>query len=177
MSQSAYIGFGSNLGNRTATFHEAVRSLAQLPKTCIRAKSRLYETEPVDITDDGPKFLNAAIAIETELLPLELMEAMRVIELALGKSSFHRSDKSRVIDLDLLLYGNKHIQEEGFEIPHPRMHQRAFVLLPLAELDPTIVMPTLGCTVLDLIRTLTEKELAGVKPVNDGDHLDKCDAV
>jgi 2-amino-4-hydroxy-6-hydroxymethyldihydropteridine diphosphokinase len=176
MRHSAYIGFGSNLGDRKATFHEAVHSLAQLPKTFIKAKSRLYETDPVGITDHGPRFLNAAIIMETELRPQELMKAMRTIELALGKSPSHRSDKSRVIDLDLLLYGNEHIREEGFEIPHPRMHQRAFVLLPLAELDPKILIPTLGCTVTDLIRTLPEKDIAGVKPFNDGDDLDQCDA-
>jgi 2-amino-4-hydroxy-6-hydroxymethyldihydropteridine diphosphokinase len=173
MSPLAYIGFGSNLGDRKTKFHEAVRSLAQLPKTCVKAKSRLYETDPVGITDHGPKFLNAVILIDTELLPRELIEGMRVIELELGKSIFHRSDKSRLIDLDLLLYENRHVREEGFEIPHPRMHQRAFVLVPLAELDPTILIPTLGCTVTDLIRTLPEKEIAGVKPLNNGDDPDE----
>ena len=88
MSPSAYIGFGSNLGDRKTKFHEAVRSLAQLPNTCVKAKSRLYETDPVGITDHGPKFLNAVILIDTELLPRELMEGMRVIELELGEINF-----------------------------------------------------------------------------------------
>ena len=169
MSSSAYIGFGSNLGDRKAKFQEALRSLAELPKTCIQAKSRLYETDPVGLTDNGPKFLNAVILIQTELGPKELMEAMHAIELLLGKSISHQSDKSRVIDLDLLLYGNENVREDGFEIPHPRMHQRAFVLVPLADLDTNIVIPGLGNTVTDLIRRLPKKELAGVKPLNDGD--------
>ncbi len=169
MSYLAYIGFGSNLGDRKAKFHEALRSLADLPKTCIQAKSRLYETEPVGLTDDGPKFLNAVILIQTELGPKELMGAMQTHELLLGKSTSHRSDESRVIDLDLLLYGEKNIGEDGFKIPHPRMHQRAFVLVPLAELDPNIVIPGLDCTVSDLIRRLPAEELAGVKPLDDDD--------
>lgn len=166
MSPSAYIGFGSNLGDRKAKFQEALRAFEHLPKTGVKASSRLYETDPIGISDRGPKFLNAVILLETDLSPRELIGSMRSIELALGKSVIHRSDKSRVIDLDLLLYGDDHFREEDLEIPHPRMHNRAFVLAPLAELAPNVLIPTLGRTVEDLIRLLPEGELAGVR------HLD-----
>jgi 2-amino-4-hydroxy-6-hydroxymethyldihydropteridine diphosphokinase len=165
MSASAYIGFGSNLGDRKAKFHEALRALEDLPGTDVKARSRLYETDPVGLSDHGPKFLNAVILVETDLSPWELIGSMRSIELALGKSVCHRSDKSRVIDLDLLLYGDAHFQEDGLEIPHPRMNDRAFVLAPLAELAPNIFIPALGRTVEDLFRLLPERELAGVRPL------------
>jgi 2-amino-4-hydroxy-6-hydroxymethyldihydropteridine diphosphokinase len=166
MSPSAYIGFGSNLGDRKTKFQEALRALEDLSKTSVKARSRLYETEPLGLSDHGPKFLNAVILIETDLSPRELIGSMRSIELALGKSLYHRSDKSRVIDLDLLLYENNQLHEDGLDIPHPRMHNRAFVLLPLAELAPNILIPTLERTVEDLIRLLPEKELAGVRPLD-----------
>ena len=166
MSPSAYIGFGSNLGDRKTKFQEALRALGDLPKTSVKGRSRLYETEPLGLSDHGPKFLNAVILIETDLSSRELIGSMRSIELTLGKSPYHRSDKSRVIDLDLLLYENNQIHEDGLDIPHPRMHNRAFVLLPLAELAPNILIPTLERTVEDLIRLLPEKELAGVRPLD-----------
>jgi 2-amino-4-hydroxy-6-hydroxymethyldihydropteridine diphosphokinase len=166
MSPSAYIGFGSNLGDRKTKFQEALRALEDLPKTSLKARSRLYETDPVDLSDRGSKFLNAVILVETDLSPRELIGSMRSIELALGKSVHHRSDKSRVIDLDLLLYGDDHFREDDFEVPHPRMSNRSFVLAPLAELAPNILIPTLGRTVEDLVRLLPERELAGVRPLD-----------
>ena len=102
MSPSAYIGFGSNLGDRESKFKEALRALGSLPVTIVKAHSRLYETEPMGLSDHGFKFLNAAVALETDLSPVELMKMIRDIELDLGKSPSHRSDMSRVIDLDLL---------------------------------------------------------------------------
>ncbi len=167
MSHLAYIGFGSNLGDRKAKFREALISIEQLPKVIIRAKSRLYETDPVGLSDNGPKFLNAAILIDTELSARELLDAMRSIELALGKAPSHRSDRSRIIDLDLLLYGNQIIMEDDLQIPHPRMHQRAFVLAPLAELDPSIILPIFQCTIMELIQRLPSEELAKIQPLED----------
>ncbi len=166
MSPSAYIGFGSNLGDRKAKFQEALHALEDLPKTSVKARSRLYETDPIGISDGGPKFLNAVIRVETDLSPRELIRSMHSIELALGKSVCHRSDKSRVIDLDLLLYGDGHFLEEDIEVPHPRMSDRAFVLAPLAELAPGIRIPTIGRTVEDLMRLLPEEELAGVRALD-----------
>ncbi len=163
MNVAAYIGFGANLGDREASFHAASRALAAVPGIVVKKLSRLYETEPVGLSDDGPTFLNAVIVVETELSPRDLMNVMRTIELDIGKDPAHRSDRSRCIDLDLLLYGEQTIQEEGMLVPHPRMHTRAFVLLPLAEVAPDAAVPFLGGCVRDLLCNLTEKELKGVR--------------
>jgi 2-amino-4-hydroxy-6-hydroxymethyldihydropteridine diphosphokinase len=164
MSIAAYIGFGANLGDREGSFRAASRALAAVPGIAIKSLSRLYETEPVGLVDDGPAFLNAVIAVETDLSPRDLMKAMRKIELDLGKDPSHQSDWSRCIDLDLLLYDEQTIQEEGMIVPHPRMHTRAFVLLPLADVAPDAAVPFLGTCVRDLLHSLTENDLKGVRP-------------
>ena len=163
MSAAVYIGFGSNLGDRQHQFEAALQALGQVPGTAITGTSRLYETDPVFLSDNGPKFLNAVIALETDLSPQDLARQMQAIELELGKSPSHRSDMSRAIDLDLLLYGEEVFSDDGLTIPHPRMHKRGFVLVPLAELAAEVAVPTLGCTVGDLLRGLSEEELAGVR--------------
>ncbi|MBI5571921.1 MAG: 2-amino-4-hydroxy-6-hydroxymethyldihydropteridine diphosphokinase [Desulfomonile tiedjei] len=163
MSALAYVGFGANLGDRRAKFHEAVAALTDLPRSTLMGCSRLYRTEPVGLVDDGNAFLNAVIAIETELSPRALAESMRKIERDLGKSPAHRSDRSRTIDLDLLLYGEEIIKETDLIVPHPRMHERAFVLVPLAELAPDVRIPTAACTVAAQLGTLPKTELEGVR--------------
>jgi 2-amino-4-hydroxy-6-hydroxymethyldihydropteridine diphosphokinase len=163
MSVEAYIGFGANLGDREATFEAASRALAGLPGVVLKTRSRLYETEPLGLSDGGPPFLNAVIAIETDLSPQDLMKAMRTIELDLGKDPAHRSDRSRLIDLDLLLYGEQNIQNDGLSVPHPRMHTRAFVLLPLAEVACDAMVPLLDRPVKDLLSSLTERDLKGIR--------------
>ncbi len=163
MSTRAHIGFGSNMGFREAAYRSALDSLSKIPRTDVKAHSYLYETEPVGLVDGGPKFLNAAIALETNLLPEELMAYLRSIELKLGKSPLHRSNLSRPIDLDLLLYGDEIIQKDSLQVPHPRMHRRAFVLVPLAEIASEAVHPVLNCTVGDLFSRLADEELQSVR--------------
>jgi len=106
MSSAAYIGFGSNQGDRENVFYEAVAELEKVADIVVKRSSRLYETAPIGIVDGGGTFLNGVIEVETELSPRELLEALRVIELRLGKTPTHKSDQSRIIDLDLLLFGS-----------------------------------------------------------------------
>jgi len=167
MGTAAYIGFGANLGDRASKFDEALEALSLLPHTKLTGHSKLYETEPEGLSDSGSKFLNAAIAIETDLPPEDLMSAIHDIELRLGKSPNHRSDMSRMVDLDLLLYGDKQVRGKSLEIPHPRMHCRAFVLAPLAEIAPLAVHPVCGCTVKDLLNRLPVEEIEKAQPITD----------
>jgi len=168
MSHQAYIGFGSNLGDRKAVFQAALEALSASPGLVIRARSALYETEPVGIVDGGPRFINAAIGLETTLSPAEIMTVLHRIELVLGKSPDHRSDKSRSIDLDLLLYDEELFAlDDGLEVPHPRMHDRAFVLIPLCEIAPDVRHPRLGCSVSTLVSRLSEIQVKGVRRSTD----------
>jgi len=167
MSATVYIGFGSNMGDRQKTFLAAVESLRGLPATTVERCSRLYETDPVGLTDGGKRFLNAVIQLETSLNPTELAAAMREIEGRLGKSPDHRSDESRTIDLDLLLYAEEQVRTDHLEIPHPRMHHRGFVLVPLAEIAAEVYHPVLKCTVEALLRRITREETAQIVPLDE----------
>ncbi|MDQ7782867.1 MAG: 2-amino-4-hydroxy-6-hydroxymethyldihydropteridine diphosphokinase [Desulfomonilaceae bacterium] len=163
MSVTVYIGFGSNMGDREAIFRASLESITKVPGTEVTAHSKLYETEPVGLVDGGREFLNGAIALETTLPPADLMTFLRSIEQRLGKSPTHRSNESRPIDLDMLLYGDGIIQEDGLTVPHPRMHTRGFVLAPLAEIAPDAVHPVLNRTVSVLLSRLADEELRSVR--------------
>jgi 2-amino-4-hydroxy-6-hydroxymethyldihydropteridine diphosphokinase len=133
----AYIGLGSNLGDREATIEAA---LAGLPG--VVGVSRLRETDPVGRVDQPP-FLNGVARLETELAPRELLDTLLALERGLGRER-HERWGPRTIDLDLLLYGTEVVDEPGLTVPHPRLHERRFVLEPLAELDPALVVPGRG---------------------------------
>lgn len=164
-SSTAYIGFGSNLGNRELKFEEVLREFDRAVGMSVIRSSRLYETDPVGLSDEGSKFVNAVLEVRTDLSPRDLMASLREIELRLGKSPAHRSDLSRTIDLDLLMFGNLSLKETDLEIPHPRMHTRGFVLVPMVEIAPEAVHPILGCTVGELSAQISEDELQGVRPL------------
>ena len=142
----AYVGLGANLGDREGTIRAAV---AQLPG--VVAVSPLRETDPVGVTEQ-PRFLNGVAALETELSPRELLDVLLAVERRLGRERRERWGP-RTIDLDLLLYGDEAIDEDGLTVPHPRLHERRFVLEALAELAPTLVIPGLG-RVEDLLAEL-----------------------
>ena len=140
----AFVGLGSNLGDREAMLRQAVEALEELPGTEVRRVSTFRDTEPVGIRDQ-PRFLNGAVELKTELSPRGLLERLLAIERSLGRDRLGvPSGGPRTIDLDLLLYGNTRIDEPRLQIPHPRLHERRFVLEPLAELDPALDVPGKG---------------------------------
>jgi 2-amino-4-hydroxy-6-hydroxymethyldihydropteridine diphosphokinase len=140
----AFVGLGSNLGDREALLRHALAAIAELPGTRVRAVSSFRDTEPVGIVDQ-PRFLNGAAELETSLPPRELLAGLLEIERRLGRrrSGVARGGP-RTLDLDLLLYGDARISARGLEIPHPRLAERRFVLEPLAELDPELEVPAKG---------------------------------
>ena len=142
----AYVGVGSNLGDREETIRAAIAALPD-----VVAVSELRETDPVGVTDQPP-FLNGAVALDTALAPRELLEALLAVERQLGRERRERWGP-RTIDLDLLLYGCEAVDEPGLTVPHPRLHERRFALEPLAELDPELVVPGRG-RVRDLLSEL-----------------------
>ena len=147
---TAYVGLGANLGDREATIRRAVALLAATPGIEIVAVSTLRETDPVGYADQ-PRFLNGAAAVETELDARALLDALLEIERRLGRDrALERRWGPRLVDLDLLLYGDEVVDEPGLTVPHPRLAERRFVLEPLHELDPELALPD-GRQVADLL--------------------------
>jgi 2-amino-4-hydroxy-6-hydroxymethyldihydropteridine diphosphokinase len=137
-STTAWVGLGANLGDRTAALRTALAALAALPGTRLLRVSSLYRSAPVDA--GGPDYLNAVAEIATQLPPHDLLAALQAIEHAAGRERPYRN-APRTLDLDILLYGDLRLDSATLMLPHPRMHERAFVLLPLAELAPDRVLP------------------------------------
>jgi 2-amino-4-hydroxy-6-hydroxymethyldihydropteridine diphosphokinase len=153
VTRVAAIALGSNLasewGDRAANLREAVRRVKRLGQ--VRAVSRFYDTAPVGYTDQ-PNFLNAAMLLETELEPVELMRALLAVERAMGRDRAAAVAKGpRVIDLDLLLMDDVVMVTEALTLPHPAMAQRRFVLEPLKQIAPTLVDPLSGRTVAEML--------------------------
>jgi 2-amino-4-hydroxy-6-hydroxymethyldihydropteridine diphosphokinase len=139
----AYVGLGANLGDREATVRSALEQLAAEPGVEVVGVSAFRDTAPVGLADQ-PRFLNAAAAVETTLSARELLDRLLGIERRLGRTREGPRFGPRTIDLDLLLYGDRLIDEPGLEVPHPRLHERLFALEPLADLDPDLVVPGRG---------------------------------
>jgi 2-amino-4-hydroxy-6-hydroxymethyldihydropteridine diphosphokinase len=134
---TAFVGLGANLGNREKAIRAAADELGA------RRLSTIRETEPWGLADQ-PRFLNAVAELHTELTPRQLLDRLLDVERALGRVREGPRWGPRAIDLDLLLYGERRIDEPGLTVPHPRLHERLFVLEPLAELAPDAVVPGLG---------------------------------
>ena len=139
----AYVGLGANLGEREGALRAAVTALGALEGVRVVAVSSFRETEPVGYLDQPP-FLNGAVAVDTTLGPRELLDALLAVERSLGRTREGPRFGPRTIDLDLLLYGDESVDEPGLRVPHPRLHERAFALEPLADLDPGLVVPGQG---------------------------------
>jgi len=143
-STIAYIGLGANLGERERTIAAALRRIEEDKRTSLLRSTVPIETDPVGYTDQ-PRFLNAAASLATTRSPRELLDLLLEIERDLGRVRGQGPRYGpRTIDLDLLLYGDETIDEDALEVPHPRLHERRFVLEPLAELDPGLVVPGRG---------------------------------
>lgn len=157
----AFIGLGSNLGERESHILRAVEELGKLPRTSLTRVSSVYDTEPVGDVEQ-PRFLNAVACVATELTAGELLWNLLLVEQRLGRvRAKAKKWGPRTIDLDLLFFGDQVIEEPGLQVPHPEAHLRAFVLTPLAELEPDFVHPTLGETI-ETIRLRLPKE-SGVR--------------
>ena len=139
----AWLGLGSNLGEPVAQVRDAITRLASVDGLEVVEVSGLYRTPPWG-DEDQADFINAVVRIETLLAPLPLLTLLQTIENEMGRQRTDRRWGPRLIDIDLLLYGSQQFHSENLEIPHPRMHERAFVLLPVCELDKTINIPGHG---------------------------------
>jgi len=137
----AFVGLGANLGDRRRTIEDAIDALRTLARSRLVARSRLWSSPPQDAT--GPDYLNAAARVDTALEPFELLAALQALERRFGRTRPYRN-APRTLDLDLLLWGDRTIGAPGLVVPHPRLHERAFVLRPLAEIAPDQVIPGLG---------------------------------
>lgn len=138
-----YIGLGANLGDREATIRTALRRLGEHEQIDVQRVSRLRETDPVGY-EDQPRFLNGVARLQTDLEPREVLDVLLDVERDLGRTRHGPRFGPRPIDLDILLYDSRIVDEPGLRIPHPRMAERAFVLEPLAELDPGLEVPGRG---------------------------------
>jgi 2-amino-4-hydroxy-6-hydroxymethyldihydropteridine diphosphokinase len=154
----AYLALGSNLGDRLERLREAVRLLDETEGVDVVRSSRIYETDPVG--PPQPAYLNAVIEVETSRSPLELLEACRAVEDALGRIRAERWG-ARTIDVDVLTFDQQTVDEPDLQIPHPRMHERGFVLVPLGELDDDPMLP--GGRTLSNLR-ISPDAVLGVRP-------------
>ncbi|MBD3181449.1 2-amino-4-hydroxy-6-hydroxymethyldihydropteridine diphosphokinase [Candidatus Poribacteria bacterium] len=154
---TSYIGLGSNLGDRSVNIQNALKLLDQFQHIKVETVSSMYETEPVGYECQS-WFINSAAEIKTSLPPVELLRTLKHIELQMGREKTVRWGP-RIIDLDILLYDQLYLNTSELVIPHPRMHQRAFVLVPLSEIAPSVVHPLINKAVSCLLRNLEDKKL------------------
>ena len=138
---TAYIGIGSNLGDAQGNVQRAILRLNKLPETRLSGQSALFRTAPINATGDD--YINAVARIETKLEAAKLLQELQAVEQEFGRERpYHNAP--RTLDLDILLYGQQHIRTESLTVPHPRLTERAFALIPLLQIDPFITIPGKG---------------------------------
>ena len=150
-----YLGIGTNLGNRENNLNEAL-ALVNEHIGPVRRSSAVYETEPWGFRSEN-YFLNMVVEIETKLRPSGLLGRILMAEAHMGRLRNEKEYSSRLIDIDILLYGNRVFEQKSLVIPHPRLHKRKFVLVPLCDLVPDLVHPVLGITVKALLKECPDK--------------------
>ncbi|MGZ4853693.1 MAG: 2-amino-4-hydroxy-6-hydroxymethyldihydropteridine diphosphokinase [Candidatus Angelobacter sp.] len=151
MKTMVYLSLGSNLGDREAQLREAIARLRELG--VVTLVSAFYETEPVEVESKQPWFLNCAVAMETELMPLQFLKRMLALEQSMGRTRTEPKGP-RTIDIDIVFFGNDVLDTPELSVPHPAMQQRRFVLEPLAEIAPDLLHPLLKRRVRDLLDSL-----------------------
>jgi 2-amino-4-hydroxy-6-hydroxymethyldihydropteridine diphosphokinase len=159
MDHTVYLALGSNLGNRLAKLRSAISLLP--PQMVVKEKSRVFETPPWGYTDQPP-FLNQVVKVLTYMEPLPLLKHLKRLERVLGREPGFENGP-RLIDIDILFYDDLAIENPEITLPHPRLHERAFVLVPLAEIAPDLVHPVLGKTITELLQAL---DTTGIEPLN-----------
>ena len=150
-----YIALGTNLGDRTENVGKAIRLLA--PQVDVIAESPIYQTSPWGY-EDQPDFLNQVLSVQTHLNPVDLLEYLQGIEVRIGRQPTFRYGP-RVIDLDILFFADIIVDMPGLQIPHPRLHERAFVLVPLFDLNPDFRHPVMKATIRELLLNLEKSEI------------------
>ncbi len=159
----AGIALGSNLGDRLANLSAGRDAVLRLPNISAQAlQSRVYETEPVGTGPDAGPFLNAVIEVDSDAEPLTLLAALRGIESALGRPTRHPRNAPRTLDLDILYIGDLVMSDDALILPHPRLHQRRFVLAPLNDIRPDLRLPGQSRTVADLLANLDDPAAVSV---------------
>ncbi|MCG9126448.1 2-amino-4-hydroxy-6-hydroxymethyldihydropteridine diphosphokinase [Candidatus Poribacteria bacterium] len=168
---SAYIGFGSNIGDRLDYIQNALHSLSVVEGICLKSVSSIYRTEPVG-NEEQDDFLNGVVSLETSLSPHTLLHIVKNIEISIGRQ--HRTHWGpREIDMDILIYDDLCLQTPNLTIPHPEMHLRRFVLTPLAEIASNLTHPVFNKSILSLLYSLKD-EKAVVKDVSYSVNITSC---
>jgi 2-amino-4-hydroxy-6-hydroxymethyldihydropteridine diphosphokinase len=166
MPHRVFIGIGSNLGDRRANCREGRRRLGELPKSRVVKESSLYESEPHGNAKTW--FANSVVELETELPSAELLKRLKQIETEMGRKRVKgKRWGSRIIDLDILFFNNEIIDKRNLKVPHPRLPQRRFVLIPLSELAPQLIHPGLNVSVSELLATTKDKKKIHLMGVGD----------
>lgn len=161
---TAYLSIGSNKGDAVQNLHRAVEILGRTEDIRVEAVSGFYKTAPQNF-EDQDWFVNAAVSIETRLSPEALLKTLKGIETTMDPEGKAFRYGPRIIDLDIVLYGDQTVQTQDLAIPHPRMHERCFVLKPLSDINPALVHPGRGKTIQTLLKELTTTEDQAVIPL------------